>query len=204
MIRKLLNTLLILLTLAVIVNVLIYTGFTKEEALLASKPSHLKASAFYMVMFYSHIFFGAVALVTGIIQVRFTLNKVKPHRKLGKTYVLGVLFSGLSGLYIAFFANTGLVAQTGFGMLAVAWLTTTYLAYTNIRAKKIEAHQKWILRSMALTFAAIILRILLPASLISGISFSSAYPIIAWACWVPNLIINELFILKRPLKAVLN
>lgn len=184
-------------------NVLLYLGFTKEEGLLASKPETLKSSWFYMTMFYFHIFFGAVALISGVTQFRFTLRKFNSHRMIGKIYVFAVLFSGLGGLYISIYANTGLTAQMGFSMLAIAWLTTTYLAYSAIRNKNIATHQKWIFRSMALTFAAITLRLLIPTVLISGISFEVAYPVIAWACWIPNLIVNEVFVLSKQKKVVM-
>lgn len=198
MIKKILNGLLILFSIAVILNVILYSSFSKEVALLASKSQALKNSIFYMSMFYSHIFLGAVALTTGVTQLVFTLRKMKSHRIIGKTYMVAVLVSGTSGLYIAYYASTGLIAQLGFSLLAILWLFTSYKAYYYIRQKMIAEHQKWIMRSMALTFAAITLRILMPSFLIGGIPFDTAYPIIAWACWVPNLMLNELVFRYNP------
>lgn len=198
MIKKILNGLLILFAIAVILNVILYTSFSNEVALLGSKPQVLKNSIFYMSMFYSHIFLGAVALTTGVTQLVFTLRKMKSHRIIGKTYMAAVLISGLSGLYIAYYANTGLTAQLGFNILAILWLFTSYMAYYYIRIGNIAEHQKWIMRSISLTFAAISLRILIPSMLIGGIAFDVAYPIIAWACWVPNLVINEIALRYNP------
>jgi hypothetical protein len=42
-------------------------------------------------------------------------------------------------------------------------------------------------RNFALTFAAVTLRLYLPAWMIAGVAFDVAYPLIAWLCWVPNL-----------------
>jgi Predicted membrane protein (DUF2306) len=47
------------------------------------------------------------------------------------------------------------------------------------------------IRSFALTAAAITLRIYLPLLPLTGLSFSTSYRIIAWACWVPNLFVAE-------------
>jgi hypothetical protein len=58
-------------------------------------------------------------------------------------------------------------------------------------------HRAWMLRSYALTFAAVTLRIWLPLSQIAGIPFQEAYAAIAWLCWVPNLVVVEWFILRR-------
>lgn len=40
-------------------------------------------------------------------------------------------------------------------------------------------------------FAAVMLRIYLPVSMAGGVPFESAYPVIAWLCWVPNLVVVE-------------
>ena len=91
------------------------------------------------------------------------------------------------------------MAHFGFGMLAVVWLAATATAYAHIRARRIAAHRAWMLRSYALTLAAVTLRIYLPASQMLGVSYDAAYPAIAWLCWVPNLIVVEWFLLPRPL-----
>jgi hypothetical protein len=46
-------------------------------------------------------------------------------------------------------------------------------------------------RNFSLTFAAVTLRLYIPASVFAGIDFAVAYPIIAWLCWLPNLLVAE-------------
>src|SRR5260370_20371385 len=55
------------------------------------------------------------------------------------------------------------------------------------------------IRSYALTLAAVTLRIYLPASQIAGIPFPDAYQTISWLCWVPNLVVAEWWILRSRL-----
>ncbi len=42
-----------------------------------------------------------------------------------------------------------------------------------------------------MTAAAIMLRLWLPLMLISGVPFATGYRIVAWLCWVPNLLVAE-------------
>lgn len=90
-----------------------------------------------------------------------------------------------------------MLAHFGFGLLAVLWLLTTGAAYARIRARDQAAHRRWMTRSFALTFAAVTLRIYIPLGLALGISFETAYPVISWICWVPNLIVAEWLIFRR-------
>ena len=119
-----------------------------------------------------------------------------------RVYVVGCIIGGVAGLYLAFYSTGGLVCHYGFGMLAVCWIVTTSMAYRHIRAGNVRIHQNWMIRSYALTLAAVTLRIYLPISQIAGYEFVDAYRAIAWMAWVPNLVIAEWFIIplsnKKP------
>ena len=132
-------------------------------------------------------------MLTGWSQfsARFRIQNLSTHRLLGKIYVVVCILSGGAGLYLAFYATGGWVASLGFGGLAISWLFTTSKAFLSIRNKEIDKHQQWMIRSYALTFAAVTLRIYLPLSQIAQFEFNDAYRIIAWLCWVPNLLIAE-------------
>lgn len=54
------------------------------------------------------------------------------------------------------------------------------------------------IRAYALTASAITLRLILPAGLALGLSFRQAYILAAWGCWIVNLALAELVILRRP------
>lgn len=143
---------------------------------------------------YAHVFASAVALTVGPFQFSTTLRARHPalHRWSGRLYLgVAVLVGGFAGLYMAAHAYGGLAARLGFGCLALGWLYTGLRAYLAIRARDITAHRRWMVRNFALTFAAVTLRLWLPASVASGVAFDLAYPAIAWLCWVPNLLIAE-------------
>ena len=147
----------------------------------------------------AHLAGGMIALVLGALQVSATLrNKyLDMHRWLGRIYVVAVVVGGIGGFVMALESTGGLVTHYGFGMMAVCWLGCTLNAYRHVRAGNIAQHRAWMLRSYALTLAAVTLRIYLPLSQIAGYEFIEAYRAISWMCWVPNLLVVEWFLLSR-------
>ncbi len=144
-----------------------------------------------------HVFASSLALILGPLQFSRQLRIKRPdlHRWLGRLYLgVGVLAGGLAGLYMAMFAWGGFPARIGFALLAVAWLTTGWLALQSILDGDVQQHRRWMVRNFALSLAAVTLRIYLPIFTIGGISFVVSYPIISWLCWVPNLIVAELLL----------
>jgi uncharacterized membrane protein len=147
------------------------------------------------VAIYAHIFGAAFALALGPLQFSVKLRRRRPnvHRWLGRTYLgIGVLVGGVAGFVAAFNAFGGVPARIGFAALALAWLYTGACAYRAIRAGNIASHRRWMIRNFSLTFAAVTLRIWLPSSMVLGIDAVLAYQVIAWLCWVPNLLVAEL------------
>ncbi len=156
------------------------------------RPPFLRTSPLPLALMV-HFAGGGLALALGPFQLRTgpRARRSSLHRLLGRVYVVAILAAGIAGLAMAFVSQGGAVAHVGFGLLAVAWLTTTGLAFLRIRRGEVLAHQQWMVRSFALTFAAVTLRLYLPLSFAFGIPFEVSYPVIAWACWVPNLLVAE-------------
>lgn len=170
------------------------------DGLFESKPSVILESGFYLTVFYIHTGFGGLALFCGSTQFfkKLRIRRLSWHRILGKIYVFSVLISGISAFYIAFYATGGLISITGFSCMAVAWLFTTTKAYTTIRHQDIDAHQRWMIRSYAICFAAVTLRMYLGISTGAGIAFMTIYPILAWISWIPNVFFAEYLIKRMP------
>jgi hypothetical protein len=103
---------------------------------------------------------------------------------------------------MAFHAFGGLPARIGFASLALSWLYTGFCAYRAIRSGNVLSHRRWMVRNFALTFAAVTLRIWLPLSMVAGIPFEVAYPVIAWLSWVPNLLTAELLLRQTEIPAI--
>lgn len=153
----------------------------------------------HLGMLMTHIIASMLAILIGPFQFLPGSRKgrwLKVHRWLGRTYLLSILFGGLSGLYMATLSYGGMISHLGFAALACAWLYTGYRAYRHIRNKDIDNHRRWMIRNYALTFAAVMLRIYVPLSGPAGFDFLTAYQAIAWLCWVPNLLVAEWIICR--------
>jgi len=62
------------------------------------------------------------------------------------------------------------------------------------------AHRRWMVRSWALTLAAVTLRLYLPLVMVLDLPFLPWYRAISFLAWVPNLVAAELW-LRRGVKA---
>jgi len=162
-----------------------YAGATHQ--LLTSKEA-----------FYLHIVTAPIALFIAPFQwsKRFRTQSIRRHRLMGRVYCGAVFLAGITSVIIGFNANGGLIAQSGFVLLAVIWLLATFRAMQVVMRGQIALHQEWMIRSIALTFAGVTLRVILPVQLLAGISIDVAYPVVAWLCWVPNLVVAE-FVTRR-------
>jgi len=180
---------------------LTYFVFDREFGLLASKSDTLLSNVLWNIGFYGHILLGGLALLVGWIQFskKFRNANLKRHRIIGKIYMISVLISGTCGIYIAFYATGGIITSLGFIGLGVVWLFTTIKAYLAIRSNDLDLHQGFMIYSYAACFAAVTLRIWLPMLTFALGDFTSAYRIVAWLCWVPNIIFAYFWVRRRGL-----
>ena len=147
-----------------------------------------------------HFGIGGLALILGPWQFLPALRRKVPalHRWAGRLYVLSCLVSGCAALVLSSQTITGLNSQVGFVLLATLWLITTLIGWKRARERDFATHRRWMIRSFALTLAAVTLRFYLPASQILEIPFEIAYPVISYACWVPNALVAEWFVRRWP------
>lgn len=142
---------------------------------------------------------ASLALLVGPFQFLPGLRSRRPalHRWTGRLYVLACAVGGVSGAVLAGGAKTGLPSTIGFGLLALLWLVTTGQAYVCARGGRIAAHRRWMIRSFALTFAAVTLRLYLPFAFVSPFGYEATYRAISFLCWIPNLMVAEALLVRR-------
>jgi uncharacterized membrane protein len=157
-------------------------------------PARLTNFVTHRVALTIHAASASVALLIGPWQFAGGIRQGYPllHRVLGRCYALAVLVGWVASVFVAVHAQTGMVASAGFLALGLCWITATSVAIWHITQGNVQAHRRWMVRSFALTAAAITLRIYLVAALALNLDFLIAYPIIAWLCWVPNAVGAEL------------
>ncbi|MFC3803507.1 DUF2306 domain-containing protein [Cohnella sp. GCM10012308] len=156
----------------------------------------------WVYVLYIHIATAMLALIIGPFQIfmKPTNARKRRHRLLGYVYVISITASGIVSVYLSLFATGGWVAGLGFMLLDILWVGTTLTGMRKAMVKDIQAHQAWMLRSYSLTFAAVTLRIwLAPMALLFG-DFEAGYRVVAWICWIPNLLVIEAVIRRKGLR----
>jgi uncharacterized membrane protein len=149
----------------------------------------------------THTLFGPLALVLGLVNLLPGVRrgtKWPVHRWVGRVYVVSAVTLACAGLSMAFHAAGGTGPRIAFGLLAVATLGTTLQGYRHVRARHVRQHREWMLRSYGLIFAAVTLRLWMPALtvLVYNGQFVPAYRWAAWLAWVPNALFVE-WIIQR-------
>lgn len=159
--------------------------------LLEIKDPEVISQSIWNMGFYTHISMGGIALLIGWAGFIKKLRdrNIGLHRTIGKIYVIAALASALGGMYIGFHSYGGWVAASGFVAMGLVWFYTTWQAYQFIRAKNIVAHESMMVYSYATCFAGVTFRLWLPLLVAVSGNFDFAYPIAAWICWIPNLLV---------------
>lgn len=144
----------------------------------------------------AHISAAPIALIIGVIQFFPKKRAKRPtlHRWLGRVYGFSIFVGGVSGLMLAINALGGPIAGWGFGLLAIIWMFVTAQAIRMALLRNFVEHRKWMIRSFALTFAAVTLRLYLVGFMLADISYIPASVYVAWMCWVPNIVFAEWWI----------
>jgi uncharacterized membrane protein len=167
--------------------------------LIPLTPPATAQAAIKPVAMASHMLAGGIALAVASLQLLLIKiqSSVRWHKVLGWMYVASVLMGGFAAFALFGSSIGGLNADLGFSLLSAAWLFSTARAIQHARNQNWAAHQRWMIRSFSLCFAAVTLRIYLGAFFALGVPFEQFYTALAWLCWVPNLVVVEWFLLKR-------
>ncbi len=109
-------------------------------------------------LFIPHAVGGILATLIGPVQfsTRLRRNHLRLHRVLGRVYAYAVLAAALLAIVIdwhrpLFAGNT---------VQATAWIVCTLLAVLTARNRHVVQHRQWAIRSYAMTFTFIALRVL--------------------------------------------
>jgi hypothetical protein len=153
-----------------------------------------------------HAAAGGIALLVGPFQFFGSIRRGHPkvHRILGRVYLLGGILPGaLTGIVVGVLTTAGPIALVSFVFLDVFWLYSAARAYRAVRARDFAAHERWMLRSMAATFAAVMLRVYLglfiavQLPLLEGFyggDFEALFSVAYTAAIVGSIVLNLLFI----------
>jgi uncharacterized membrane protein YozB (DUF420 family) len=127
--------------------------------------------------------------------------------------VISVVIGSIAAVIMSTVSTVAISGFVGFGTLAILWGLFTLKGYRAIRRGDIPSHRAWMMRSFALTYAAVTLRLWL--GLLIGVQipflgghvdfgnvFATAYAPLPYLCWIPNIVIAELLIRRRGLPSL--
>lgn len=170
-----------------------------DNGFLLTKTESVRYSV-YLPAFYIHIATGSFVLITGVFQLSKWIRAryTAWHRAAGKVYIFVILiFTAPSGLVMSLYANGGMAAGIGFALLALLWWLFTWKGFKNAMHKHWDVHREFMIRSYALTFAAVTLRLYSFFFALAGFRGESIYIIVAWLSWVPPLILIEIYLRQK-------
>lgn len=179
-------------------KILPYMTFERAINFLGTKSDAVLDRTYFMVAFYVHITSSVLAILGGIFQFfpKILRGYPKVHIFTGKIYIASILLlAAPSGLVLAAFANGGLPAKVGFALQCLAWWGLTYAAWQAIMERNLEKHAAMMIRSYAVTLAAMSLR----TESYALVYFWETKPMetyltVTWLSWVGNFFIAELLI----------
>lgn len=133
---------------------------------------------------------GAGALCLGLVAFVRQTHRWKLHTLVGRTYAACVLVAGITALPMAAMAEGGVSSRLAFFLQAVFWLFTGSVAFGAARRRRFRLHRRFMVRNYALTYSAVVSRLLLNGLQEAGLGFSDIYPIVSWT-WVTGLAVGE-------------
>jgi uncharacterized membrane protein len=157
---------------------------------------HQRYLSMSQALVYMHVVGAGMALLVSPIQFMIYRKNRTLHRYLGRVYFLAVILGSIGGYYMAWHAFGGLISTMGLGILSTLWWSSTVLAVIHARAGNIAAHRQWMIRSFALTYAAVTLRLMSPllSMVFDDVTQSQ---VVYWVSWSVNLALAEWWLSRR-------
>jgi hypothetical protein len=176
----------------------LYFPFNGPKHFLSTKTDAVVYNPVFLTAFYGHISTSSLVMTVGILQFfpQLWSRHSTWHRRVGQVYIFFILLvAAPTGLVLGYYANGGLPAKAGFMLQSTVWWLLTFWAFKQAKRRQWQLHGQWMLRSYAVTVAAISLR---SWSYLMFYGFHTkpieTYVTVTWLSWVGNLIIAEIMI----------
>lgn len=161
----------------------------------------------YHWAFYVHLISGPGTLLLGTLLVSDWFRSRVPmwHRRLGQVQVaLILLLVAPSGLYMAWYADTGAVAGAGLGTLAIATGACASAGWRAAVTRRFAVHRRWMLRTFILLCSAVVIRMIGGLATVLAFDAPWLYPASCWISWLMPLLIFESWQILEPRRASLS
>lgn len=150
---------------------------------------------------WGHVVLAPLVLLLAPLQMWTGLRHRLPvlHRWSGRLYALAVLLAATAGFALALAAESRAsgFARAGFMVLAGGWFAATAMGVLRALQGDLARHRWWMQRSLALTFSAVSLRLIMGPLVAGGWTVAETYDVTAWGSWMLNLTVLELWQRRR-------
>lgn len=92
----------------------------------------------------------------------------------------------------------------GFVTFGALWVVSTWLGVFAVRQGVLALHRRLMFVSVAMAYSAVTFRIGLVLLVSFGLGESAAHDVMAWACWIPNVVFVECMSRRRSRSAHLD
>lgn len=144
----------------------------------------------HLTLVRTHGVASATALCLGLLTFLQWTRRKRVHAWMGRVYGASVMVGGLTALPMALMAEGGPGSRLAFFLQASLWLATIGLAVWAARGRRFFLHRRFMVRNYALTYSAVISRLLLHGLQEAGLAFGDIYPVLSWT-WVIGLGVGE-------------
>ena len=151
------------------------------------------------VVFPVHMLTGALALAALPVVIALR-HRPRWHRPAGRVALTLTAIAGLTALPSAMMSTAGPVVRAGLFAQGCVWLVLGAAGFAAIRAGRRALHMRLMLCMASVAFGAVILRLMLQASVLLELDFEQSYACIAWAAWLGPLALAA--VLTRPRAAL--
>ena len=148
----------------------------------------------YCVAFYAHLISGPISLVLGTVLLSDRFRRTAPrwHRRLGRIQAANILLLLVpSGLWMAPYALSGIVAAAGLALLAIATAACTTLGWRSAVARRFDDHRRWMTRTYLLLLSAVVIRLIGGFATVLHFDALWLYPLSVWLSWLIPLLAFE-------------
>jgi uncharacterized membrane protein len=171
-------------------------------------PEYADRPTAVQVAFYVHVFFAGSALLLSPLQIAARLRARAPrfHRVVGRIVFGCIAVGGCAALVMAPFNTAGPVGAVGIVITALVWLFCAAAALRAIRRRDVPAHRRWAVRTFALTYTAVTLRVgtlvvvallVTLAGMDADVAHTRAYTAFLLLSWAIDLAIAECYLATR-------
>ena len=182
------------IAIAFVVKYVFYYYLHYGQAGFSASEPHLWGLRGWLLV---HITSGMTALLIGPFQFsrRMRQRLLQLHRISGRIYLIAIACGCVAACRLALGTPYGRAWAFGLLSLALAWATTSAMAYYAIRNRQIQIHREWMVRSYIVTFAFVTFRLFndfRPMS--TWLPDADRSNVIIWACWAIPLLFTEVIL----------